>query len=501
MSVVKRFFGDTMIYGMSTIISRMLNFLLTPFFVAKFPATIYGVFTNLYAYASMINALLAFGMETTYFRYLQKVEEKDKGNVFNNSFIITLITTVLFLFTVFSLSEPIGRWLDDGNEVDQYIEFVKLFAVILTADALAVIPFAKLRAEGRPIRYGLLKLINIFILVGCNLFLLYWLPLWKETNPFWSSFASGWYRSDWIGNVFISNLIASVITLVLLIPQMMRFKLKPDRTLINNMLRYSFPILIANISFIINENLDKILFPKLLLGEAGDRDLGVYGAVAKIAVFLNLFITAFRLGAEPFFFSYSKNENARKIYALIMDYFVIAMVIVMIGICANIDWLKYFIEGSSASEQAIYWSGLFIVPILLFNYVLLGIYMNLSVWYKLSDQTRYALYISGIGALCTIILNVLLIPLYSYVGAVFGTTVAYLIMVGLSYYWGQRNYPIPYNLKKILFYLITGVILSWLMFNIFDSSILIGNSIFVAFLILVFLMEKKTVLLVLRKGQ
>lgn len=499
MSVVKRFLSDTMIYGMSTIISRMLNFLLTPLLVSKFPAAVYGVFTNLYAYASMINAILAFGMETTYFRYLQKVEEKDKGKVFNNSFIITIITAVLFLLTVFSMSEPIARWLNDGKEVNQYVQFVKLFAIILSADALAVVPFAKLRAEGRPIRYGTLKLVNILILIFCNLFLLYWLPSWKETSSFWNSFASGWYRHDWIGNVFISNLIASVITLVLLIPQILRFKLRLDTALINNMLRYSFPILIANISFIINENLDKILFPKLLIGEAGDQDLGVYGAVAKIAVFLNLFITAFRLGAEPFFFSYSKNENARKIYALIMDYFVIAMVIVMVGICANIDWLKYFIKGSEA-EQAVYWSGLFIVPILLFNYVLLGIYMNLSVWYKLSDQTRYALYISGIGALCTVVLNVWLIPLYSYVGAVFGTTVAYILMVGLSYYWGQKNYPIPYNLKKILSYLITGAVLSWLMFSIFDSSMLVGNMLLFIFLLVVFFKEKNNMLSVLRRG-
>src|SRR5690606_23568918 len=191
--------------------------------------------------------------------------------------------------------------------------------------------------------------------------------------------------------------------------------------LMHEMLRYSLPILVANISFIINENLDKMFFPKLMPGEAGKEDLGIYGAVAKLAVFLSLFVTAFRLGAEPFFFSYSKNQNASKTYAVIMEYFVILMVVAMVGLTVNLDWLKYFIRGNE-KEIAAYWTGLKIVPILLFNYVLLGIYMNLSIWYKLTDHTRYAIYISGIGAVITILLNIWLIPIYSYVGAVLSTT-------------------------------------------------------------------------------
>src|SRR5690606_9626736 len=172
------------------------------------------------------------------------------------------------------------------------------------------------------------------------------------------------------------------------------------------------------------EHIDKIMIPKLLPGEVGDRDLGIYGAVSKIAVFLSIAVQAFRLGAEPFFFSYSKNANARQTYALIMDYFIIAMVMVMVGITVNIEWLKYFIKGNSPTEQAQYWSGLPVIPILLLNYVLLGIYMNLSIWYKLTDQTRYGLYISAIGALVTVVLNIIVIPRYSYVGAVWVTAVA-----------------------------------------------------------------------------
>ena len=501
MSSIKKLLSDTVIYGVSTIVARVLNFLLTPIFIAKFPANVYGIFTNLYSYAAMINAVLAFGMETTYFRYLQRFEKSEKEKVFNNSFLITIVTAILFLTTMFLFTDPIANWLVESQSVtsiQEYTLFVKYFAVILAADALAVIPFAKLRAQGRAMRFGLIKIVNILTLVFCNLFLLFWLPSLMKDSSFWQNFASGWYQEGWLGNVFISNLIASVVTLLLLIPQIATFRLSADKKLIKSMLSYSFPILIANISFIVNEHLDKMMFPKLLPGEQGEQDLGVYGAVAKIAVFLNLFVTAFRLGVEPFFFSHAKNENARKTYAMIMDYFVLAMVLVMVGICANLDWLKNFIKGAGA-EQEVYWSGLFLVPILLLNNVLLGIYINLSVWYKLSDQTRYALYISGIGALITIVLNVLLIPKYSYIGAVTSTTITYLIMVTVSYIWGQKYYPIPYNLGKIMLYLLLGTGLSFVMYFVLDSNVWIGNILLLLFVVFSIFKEKDTVLGILKK--
>lgn len=495
MSVIKKFVSDTMIYGLSTIISRMLGFVMTPFFTAKFSTSIYGIFTNLFAIASMLNAVLAFGMETTFFRYLQKVEG-DKKKVFDNSFFITLITTVIFLLTVFTFLPPIANWLSQGENTSDYMVYVKLFALIIAVDAVAVVPFAKLRAEGRPIRYGIVKLINILVFIFINLFLLAWLPKLNISSEFFREFSAGWFREGWLGNVFIANFIASAVTLLLLIPQILTFRFRIDSKLIRDMLAYSFPILIANMSFIVNENLDKIMFPRLLPGEQGDADLGVYGAVAKIAVFLNLFVTAFRLGAEPFFFSYSKNENAKKTYAMIMEYFVIAMIIVMVGLCANLDWLKNFIRGGELDRDA-YWSGLFIVPILLFNYVLLGIYMNLSVWYKLSDQTRYGLYISVIGAVITIILNVLLIPKYSYIGAAISTTCTYLVMVSLSYFWGQQNYSIPYKTNKIILYLIAGFLVSWAAYY---SNFWIGNLILILFLAVVAYAEKNNILKILKRA-
>lgn len=493
MATVKKFLGDTVIYGFTTIVPRMLSFLMTPLYLRKFEgAAVYGVYTNFYAWVSMLNALLAFGMETTYFRYLEKVEAKDKSKVYNNSFVVTLFVSLLLLILVFTFTRPVAAWFADGGDVAVYASYVKLFAFILVADALAVVPFARLRAQGRPMRYAYLKFINIFVTIVANLFFLVFLPDWIERSPFWANVAQGWFIEGWLGYVFISNLLASSITLLLLLPEMLAFRLTIDKPLLKSMLAYSFPILIANISFIINENLDKMFFRKLLPGEYGETELGIYGAVAKLAVFLNLFVTAFRLGAEPFFFAYAKNENAPRIYAKIMEYFVLLMVVVMVALTANLSWLKKFIEGNELQPD-VYWSGLKIVPILLFNYVLLGIYMNLSVWYKLTDQTRYALYISGIGALVTIALNLILIPKYSYVGAVASTTVVYVVMVGLSLFWGQRYYPIPYRFLKIAVYLIIGLGLSLASYFLFDSDFWIGNLLVIVFLAIVFVLEKENI--------
>jgi O-antigen/teichoic acid export membrane protein len=498
-SSIKKFLSDTVIYGFTTIISRMISFLMTPIYLRKFKdAAVYGVYSNFYAWVSMLNAILAFGMETTYFRYLQKQKEEDKDKIYNNSFIVTLFMSGLLLVTVFLYTRPIASWFAEGGDVDVYVQYIKYFAFILVADALAVIPFARLRAKGRPIRYSYLKFINIFVTVGLNLFFIVYLPSWKKESTFWSDFAGEWFLEGWIGYVFLSNLIASVVTLVLLLPELSKVRLKIDKATMKSMLVYSFPILIANISFIINENLDKMFFPKLIPGEIGKIELGIYNAVTKIAVFLSLFVTAFRLGAEPFFFSHAKSENAQRTYAMIMKYFVILMVMVMVGITANISWLKIFIRGTELNPE-VYWQGLKIVPILLFNYVLLGVYMNLSVWYKLTDKTKYAIYISGIGALVTIILNVLLIPQYSYVGAVLSTTVVYCIMIGLSLLWGQKYYPVPYAFGGIGAYLMVGLGISLASYFIFDSNVWIGNLLLVVFCIATALLEKKAIIGILRK--
>lgn len=475
MSSVKKFLSDTAIYGLTTIVSRMLAFLMTPLYLRKFKAAAeYGVYSNFYAWVSMLNAILAFGMETTYFRFLQKVEKDEKEKVYNNSFLIILFISTLLLASVFLFTRPIAAWFADGQDVTPYVKYVKYFAIILIADALAVVPFAKLRADGRPIRYSYLRFINILVMVSSNLFFIILLPRLITASAFWANMAGNWYNDGIIGFVFLSNLLASVVTLLLLLPELLKLRFRLDKALLQEMLAYSFPILVANISYIINENLDKMIFPKLMPGPAGMTDLGIYSAVAKLAIFLQLFVTAFRLGAEPFFFSYAKNENAQKTYAKIMQYFVLLMVLVMIALVVNLSWLKKFIQGNDFNPE-VYWTGLKIVPILLFNFVLLGIYMNLSVWYKLTDKTRFAFYITGIGAVITVVLNVLLIPRYSYVGAVLSTTVVYLVMIAVSLFWGQKYYPIPYPLLRICAYLLLAIMVSYMSFVVFESNFWIGN--------------------------
>ncbi|MHB1178709.1 MAG: lipopolysaccharide biosynthesis protein [Daejeonella sp.] len=401
MSAIKKFAGQTAIYGLSTVISRLLNFVLTPLFVGVYPAKVYGTLTIMFSWASMLNAILAFGMETTFFRYLNKYEN-EKQKVYNNTFITVAVLALVFLSFSSLFAEDIAAWMQEGKEVQDYATYIKYFIWILVADALAVIPFAKVRADERPIRYSLIKFTNIFTVVGFNLFFIYLAPLIIEHDLPGASLLDGWFRPGWVGYVFLSTLIASVITLVLLLPELMQLRLKYDPKFGREMLHYSFPVLIANISFIINENIDKIFLGRLLPPEISEAEVGIYGACCKIAIFLSIFIQGFRLGAEPFFFSHAKNKNSGDTYARIMSYFVIAVCLIFVMLVANIELLKYFIKGNDAEQRALYWSGLKIVPVLLFGYVSLGIYINLSIWYKLSDQTRYGLYISGIGAVLTV---------------------------------------------------------------------------------------------------
>lgn len=491
MSAIKKFAGQTAIYGFTTVITRFLNFFLTPIYVGLYSPKVYGIFSVMYSWASMLNALLAFGMETTYFRYLNKYEN-DKQKVYNNTFFTVLMLALIFLLFSVLFVDDLAAWMQMGDAFDpDYARYIHYFIYILVLDALAVIPFAKLRADGRPLRYSFIKVLNILTFVGFNLLFIFVLPLIIKQNWYGAEFISSWYREGWVGYVFISNLIASLITILFLLPELFKLTLNYDFALLKEMFVYSLPVLIANISFIINENIDKIFLGQLLPPGISEQEVGIYAACCKIAIFLSIFINAFRLGAEPFFFSHAKNKNSGETYAKIMNYFVIAVCLIFVLLVANIELLKYFIKGKDAAEQAMYWSGLKIVPILLFAYVSLGIYINLSIWYKLSDQTRYGLYISGIGAVLTIVLNLIFIPKFSYLASAWISLVAYTVMMVLSYFWGQRNYPIPYNLKKNFMYLLTSVCIVFVAFVVFDRNLLVGNALFLIFTGTIIFVERK----------
>jgi len=489
MSVLKKFVGQTAVYGLSTVLSRLLGFILTPFYTNAFAKVTYGVLTKLFAYASLINAVLAFGMESTFFRYLNKHEDK-KREVYNNSFLCIAFIATLLLVTGFVFTDTLATYLAaDPAQFEEYRLFVRYFLGILYVDAICVIPFAKLRAEEKTLKYSLLKFLNIGTFVALNLTFILLIPAILKNDWPMASWLASWYKLKWVGYVFVSNLAASILTLILLLPEFSQVQLKFDKKLFAKMFSYSWPVLVANLSFIVNENLDKIALSELLPKEIADGEVGIYGAVCKIAVFMSIFITAFRIGAEPFFFSYAKNANAKKTYATILHYFVIALALLFVAIVANIEILKWFISRDK-KHVAEYWVGLPAVPYLLFGYVCLGIYMNLSIWYRLSDQTRFGLYISIVGAFITISLNFLLIPRYSYMGSAWVSLLAYFTMMVISYVLGQKNYPIPYDLKRIVGYLIVSVVLVILSFWVFHRNIYIGNALLIAFMAGVFYFEK-----------
>ncbi|MET3978365.1 O-antigen/teichoic acid export membrane protein [Mucilaginibacter sp. UYP25] len=476
MSTAKKFAGQTALYGVTTIAQRLLSSLLTPIYTSVYKPSVYGIFTTMFSYAAILNATLSFGMETTFFRYLNK-EGANKRQVYNNGFWVVFVLSMVFLLFTVPFTNVIAGLIKIGKDTPQadFQIFIKYFIAILVLDAWCAIPFAKLRADGRPVKYGTIKIVNIVVMVGLNLIFIWGLPFWIKHELAGSAWIGQWFVPGWIGYVFLSNVVASLVTLLLLLPQLMQLQIKFDKVMFADMLLYSWPILVANLSYIVNENLDKILLGKLLPANISEHDVGVYSGCAKISIFLSIFVQAFRLGAEPFFFSHAKNKNSGQTYARIMNYFVITVCVIFLGVIANIQILKYYVHNRT------YWVGLDVVPPLLFGYVSLGVYMNLSVWYKLSDQTKYGLYISGIGAVLTVVLNVIFIPKYSYMASAWISFAAYTAMMIMSYIWGQKNYPIPYNLKKNLAYIIISAVLVYLSFSVFKRNIFIGNGLLILF--------------------
>jgi O-antigen/teichoic acid export membrane protein len=499
LSTIKKFAGDTAIYGLSTILSRMLYFILTPIYTRMLPVSQNGVFTAMYGLASIVNPILAFGMETTFFRYLTKRSD-NKQQVYNNAFGVVLAVTVVFLSFSLLFLTSIVNFLEVGvaTQHADYTFYVECFLAILVADAFCVIPFAKLRAEGRPIKYAIVKCSNILLVMLLNLFFLFGIPFITAHHFFGTGWILTWYRPHWVGYVFLSNMLGSVITIFMLLREIAKLRLRFDIEMFKEMFLYSWPILIANISFIINESLDKQMLKHMLPNTISDIQVGIYGQCAKIALFLSLFVQAFRLGAEPFFFSHAKNKNSGETYARIMNYFVIMVAVIAVALVANVNILGYVIIGKETPHN-IYWAGIGVVPLLIFGYVSLGIYINLSVWYKLSDQTKFGLYISGAGAILTVILNWLLIPKYSYMASAWVSLIAYFTMMVLSYLWGQKNYPIPYNIRKNLAYIIASIVIVFLSFYVFNRNIFIGNALLFIFALVTFYAERKELMPLLKR--
>lgn len=478
MSALKRFFKDTIIYGIAAVLPRVINFLLVKVHTDALPKSNYAENTNFYIWAALFSVVLTFGMETSFFRFYKTESKKDR--LISTAFTALLAATMIFFAASMVFSEELIHLFDFQNNPLQF----KLFVTILAIDTLCVIPFAFLRASNRPIKYTAIKLLNVAVIVGINLIFLKFIPEAIEKGNSVPEFLIKTYQSTYIVNfIFIANTVGSLLSFALLTPYLFRFKWKFNFDLLKKMLSYGWPIAIAGVAYVINENLDKILIGKLI-----DKDtMGVYAACYKLAIFMNLYIMAFRLGAEPFFFNHSDQSNAKETYARILNYFIIIGSLVFVGIVVFIDVLKKpFINEN-------YWEAIAIVPIILLANLFLGIYHNLAVWYKLTDKTKFGMYFSIIGAIITVVLNLVFIPIIGFMAAAWATLAAYGTMMLLSYFTGKKYYRVPYNLKKSLRYLIAAIVISFISFEYFRENYAVSALLVIAFGSLIFWNERRDI--------
>lgn len=456
MSAFRKLAGETAIYGLPTIVGRLANFFLVPLYTAIFKPEDYGIVSSMFAYASFFNVALTYGMETTYFRFASEEPENDK--VYSTAYNSVIISSLFFVFIAILFKQPIANWM----EIGKYPQYFLWFALIGAFDALVAIPFVKLRQHGKAIKYALVKSVNIGVNIGLNLFFLLLCP-WLIKNGW--DWVNAIYNEDiGIGYIFISNLIASLITWPLVYPENLQFNWGFDVALWKRMMRYALPLLFVGFAGMINETLDRIILPKLLPEDIANRELGIYGASYKLSILMTLFIQAYRMAAEPFLFNRARNEGAKDTYATLMNYFVIVSCIIFLFVTFfTKEFANLFLRDKEYHE------GLHIVPILLLANMFLGIYYNLSIWYKLANRTIVGSYIAVAAAVITIVLNVALIPSLSYVGCAWATLIAYAFMAVACYISGRKNYHIPYQINKIYGYMLAmGVF--YLVHEIMDKS-------------------------------
>ncbi len=477
-NIYKRFARDTAVYGIASVLPRVVNVLLVGLHTKVLMPEAYSVNTKFYVLIAFFNVLFTYGMETAFFRFFTLYEKDLK--VLRTAFTTLLISGVLFVLLLFGLRSP----LIDLMDVDERIYLI--FISILFLDTLTVIPYAYLRVMHRPLRFAFYRIFNVSVYALFNLIFLLWIPLWvREGSPVYK-----WYVSQpKVYYIFIANLIASFTTFLLFLPLIFRFKLGIDRGLWTKMLRYGLPVMLAGIFYIINENFDKLALDYI----AGSDIMGAYAAIYKIGVFMVLYITAFRLGAEPFYFNQHKEKDAKTQYANVMLLFVIAGTVLLLGVIAFLPWIvRIFIKRPE------YLVALDIVPVILTAYLFLGIYFNLSVWYKLTDRTRYGMIFSAIGALITVLFNIYMIPRIGFMASAWATLAAYSVMALLSYFFGRKHYRIPYPTGKILFYLLIATALSFWMYEKWADNWGVKLAILVGYILLVAGMEGRSLREVLK---
>ena len=456
MSALRKLAGQTAIYGLSSIVARFINFLLVPLYTSKFvfePAE-YGVVTALYSWTALLNVVLTFGMETAYFRFAVKAplaQQNDNGRtLYSTATYGLLIPALLFMFFGSAFSGNIAN----GLGFPAFASSVLMLVLIIGIDTVTTIPMARLRQEGRPWKFAFINMLSVAVNVGLSLFfILYCMKRYNmgETNALIDAVYD---PSFGVGYVFAVNLVATAVKLLVLLPSWPS-PAHIEKQLLRAMAAFGLPLMLAGLAGMINETSDRIILKYLLPEDIADAQIGIYGACYKLAVLITLFIQAFRMGAEPFFFSHAKEKNSAATFARIMNVFVAVCMSAFLVVMLFLDLFKWFIPNPAFHE------GLRVVPILMLANVFLGIYYNQSVWYKLTDRTRTGGTIALIGAAITIALNFVLIPVIGYMGSAWATLACYAGMAIISYFWGQKHYPIPYNVSRILLYMAGAVVLWW----------------------------------------
>jgi len=477
---IKRLAGETAIYGLGTIVPRLLNYFLVPLYTWIFTQPEYGRITELYAWVAIIMVLLTYGMETSFFRYAEL--EKDVKRVFNTAASSILVTSVVFVVFIFIFLSDISRAI----RYNEYKEYVALLAVIVAIDAFTAIPFAYLRYQNKARRFSVIKIVCVAVNILLNLVFILFIPHFFK-NEYKEFLIYG--HTSLIIYVFVANLVSSALSLFLLWPELKGFKIIIDKRLLLKMLAYGLPILVIGIAGMINEVSDKILLRYFLPDKVNaEAQIGIYGANYKLAILMVLFIQMFRYAAEPFFFRESGKEEAKTIYSNVMTYFVIFTLIIFLGVTLYLDVLKYFIGPA-------FWIGLQIVPIILVAKMFLGIFYNLSVWYKLTNKTLYGAIISIVGAVITIVLNIILIPKIGYMGSAWANLACYFTMMIISYFWGRKVYEVRYNLRKVMFYIFFAGLLFAASVGLKNalgiSNMILNSLLFVLFLSVLFYSERQ----------
>lgn len=478
MGNLRQLAGQTATYGLSSIIGRLLNYLLVPLYTNIFTTGQYGVVTELYAYLSFLIIILTYGMETGFFRF----SESESGNpkVYSTALISLFVSSLAFIALAVIFSQPVAVMFN----YDNHPEYIVWLGLIIGLDAMAAIPFAWLRRKNLALRFVYIKLVNIATNIIFNLFFLLLCPYLSGKG----FSIPGWIYNPEIGvgYVFISNLISSAVTILLLIPSL-PVKWNFDKKLWRQMFAYSFPLLLAGLAGMINETFDRAMLKRLLPDSSTAMEqLGIYGANYKIAVLMTIFIQTFRFAAEPFFFEKAKEKNAKEMYADIMKYFIISGLLIFLGVMLYIDFVKYFI-----GEE--FRSGLKIVPVLLAANLFLGIYYNLSIWFKLTNKTWAGASLAFLGAFITVLFNLLLIPVLGYAGSAWTTLICYFVMTVVSFIWGNRHYKINYPLGKIFVYITIAAAIFLLSllnpFNTITHGIFFNTILLLAFIFSVYFME------------